>query len=203
GDHRSGRRPVGRLAHADEGSRAEELPVGSGEPREERRRAPDGDPHRDQAGPGDPVTQDAERYGAEEIEDHECGGERAQGGVGEPEILLDEGEDTGEDLAVHVAEQVDRKHDPESIPGLDRGHAVVGLHEAERYDAILDVERCLLQSDALNAVLGEVRGFVRERGWSVYRQESEEGLLRFLMLREGKATGEVMVNLVTAAPDVP
>ncbi|PYM61163.1 MAG: 23S rRNA (uracil(1939)-C(5))-methyltransferase RlmD [Candidatus Rokuibacteriota bacterium] len=83
------------------------------------------------------------------------------------------------------------------------GQPVVGLHEAERYDAILDVERCLLQSDALNAILGEVRGFVRERGWSVYRQESEEGLLRFLMLREGKATGEVMVNLVTAAPDVP
>src|SRR5438552_4421290 len=83
------------------------------------------------------------------------------------------------------------------------GQPVVGLHEAERYDAILDVERCLLQSDALNAVLGEVRGFVRECGWSVYRQESEEGLLRFLMLREGKATGEVMVNLVTAAPDVP
>ena len=83
------------------------------------------------------------------------------------------------------------------------GQPVVGLHEAERYDAILDVERCLLQSDALNAVLGEVRGFVRECGWSVYRQESEEGLLRFLMLREGKATGEVMVNLVTAAPDAP
>ncbi len=83
------------------------------------------------------------------------------------------------------------------------GRPIVGLHEAERYDAILDVERCLLQSDALNAVLAEVRAFVRERGWSVYRQESEEGLLRYLMLREGKATGEAMVNVVTASPDVP
>src|SRR5262245_26245877 len=27
----------------------------------------------------------------------------------------------------------------------------VGLHEAERYDAVLDVERCLLQSDDMNA----------------------------------------------------
>ncbi|MBI2466486.1 MAG: 23S rRNA (uracil(1939)-C(5))-methyltransferase RlmD [Candidatus Rokubacteria bacterium] len=83
------------------------------------------------------------------------------------------------------------------------GQAIVGLHEAERYDAILDIERCLLQSDALNAVLAEVRAFVREHGWRVYRQEPEDGLLRFLMLREGKATGEIMVNVVTASPDVP
>ncbi len=82
------------------------------------------------------------------------------------------------------------------------GQAIVGLHEAERYDAILDVERCLIQSDAMNAVLAEVRAFVRETGWRVFSQEREEGLLRFLMLREGRATGEVMVNVVTASPDV-
>ncbi len=82
------------------------------------------------------------------------------------------------------------------------GRAIVGLHEAERYDAILDIERCLLQSETLNAVLAEVRAFVRETGWRVYRQDREEGLLRFLMLREGRATGEAMVNLVTASPDV-
>jgi 23S rRNA (uracil1939-C5)-methyltransferase len=83
------------------------------------------------------------------------------------------------------------------------GQPVVGLHEAERYDRILDVDRCLLQSDGMNAVLAEVRAFVREQGWSVYRQDAEEGWLRFLMLREGRETGELMVNLVTAAPDVP
>src|SRR5687767_2297840 len=27
---------------------------------------------------------------------------------------------------------------------------MVGLHQAERYDAVLDVERCLIQSDAMN-----------------------------------------------------
>ncbi len=82
------------------------------------------------------------------------------------------------------------------------GRPIVGLHEAERYDAILDIERCLLQSETMNAVLAEVRAFVAEAGWSVYRQESQEGLLRFLVLREGRATGEAMVNLVTASPDV-
>ncbi|HEV8308304.1 MAG TPA: 23S rRNA (uracil(1939)-C(5))-methyltransferase RlmD [Methylomirabilota bacterium] len=82
------------------------------------------------------------------------------------------------------------------------GRAVVGLHEAERYDAILDIERCLIQSETLNAVLREVRAFVHEHGGTVYRQDREEGLLRFLMLREGRATGEAMVNLVTASHDL-
>jgi 23S rRNA (uracil1939-C5)-methyltransferase len=87
--------------------------------------------------------------------------------------------------------------------GEVEGQAVVGLHEAERYDVILDIERCLLQSEVMNRVLAEVRAFVREHGVAVYRQESEDGLLRFLMLRQGRATGETMVNLVTASPDVP
>src|SRR6266508_3025700 len=36
-----------------------------------------------------------------------------------------------------------------------RGDLIVGLHEADRYDAVLDVERCLLQSDRMNALLDE------------------------------------------------
>ena len=83
------------------------------------------------------------------------------------------------------------------------GQAIVGLHEAARYDRILDIEHCLLQSDAMNGMLREVRAFVREHGWKVYRQDQEEGWLRFLVLREGRATGERMANLVTSSPDVP
>jgi 23S rRNA (uracil1939-C5)-methyltransferase len=80
--------------------------------------------------------------------------------------------------------------------------AVVGLHQAERYDAVLDVERCLLQSDAMNGLLDEVRRFFAERALPPYEGQSGEGLLRFLMLREGRRTGEAMVNVVTASPAV-
>jgi 23S rRNA (uracil1939-C5)-methyltransferase len=83
-----------------------------------------------------------------------------------------------------------------------RGPMVVGLHEADRYDSVLDIERCLLQSDRMNALLSEARAFFAERGLSVYEQETGEGLLRFLMLREGKRTGELMTNVVTSAPAV-
>ncbi|MBI4588519.1 MAG: 23S rRNA (uracil(1939)-C(5))-methyltransferase RlmD [Candidatus Rokubacteria bacterium] len=79
---------------------------------------------------------------------------------------------------------------------------VVGLHEADRYDVVLDIDRCLLQSEAMNELLAEARAFFAERKLPVYEQESGEGLLRFLVLREGKRTGEAMVNVVTSAPQV-
>jgi 23S rRNA (uracil1939-C5)-methyltransferase len=78
----------------------------------------------------------------------------------------------------------------------------VGLHEAERYDRVLDVDRCLLQSERMNALLDESRRFFVEHGLTAYEQDSGEGLLRFLMLREGRRTDEAMVNVVTSSPAV-
>jgi 23S rRNA (uracil1939-C5)-methyltransferase len=84
------------------------------------------------------------------------------------------------------------------------GHSglTVGLHEAERYDRVLAVDRCLLQSERMNAVLDEARRFFVERGLTAYEQDSGEGLLRFLMLREGRRTDEAMVNVITSSPAV-
>ena len=78
----------------------------------------------------------------------------------------------------------------------------IGLHAAERYDVVLDIERCLLQSETMNTLLDEFRRQVRARALSIYDPETERGLLRFLMMREGRHTGEAMVNVVGAAPDI-
>jgi 23S rRNA (uracil1939-C5)-methyltransferase len=78
----------------------------------------------------------------------------------------------------------------------------VGLHEAERYDRVLDIERCLLQSERMNGLLDESRRFFVEHTLDAYEQDSGAGLLRFLMLREGHQTGEAMVNVVTSSPAV-
>jgi 23S rRNA (uracil1939-C5)-methyltransferase len=82
------------------------------------------------------------------------------------------------------------------------GEVWIGLHEADRYDVVLDIERCLLQSEIMNTLLAQVRRQLRARQLSVYEQASENGLLRFVTLREGRRTGETMVNIVGAAPDV-
>ncbi|HXG04947.1 MAG TPA: 23S rRNA (uracil(1939)-C(5))-methyltransferase RlmD [Candidatus Binatia bacterium] len=82
------------------------------------------------------------------------------------------------------------------------GAPVIGLHEAERYDRVLDIERCLLQSETMNRLLGVVREQVRARDLPVYDADRGQGLLRFVTLREGRRTGDAMVNIVAAAPDV-
>ncbi len=79
---------------------------------------------------------------------------------------------------------------------------VIGLHEADRYDVVLDIERCLLQSETMNVLLDEVRREVRGHKLSIYDAASEQGLLRFVTLREGRRTGDAMVNLVAATPDL-
>ena len=83
-----------------------------------------------------------------------------------------------------------------------RGEPIVGLHEADRYDAVLDIERCLLQSETMNTLLDEVRQQARARGLPVWDGATEQGLLRFVSLREGRRTGDAMVNIVAASPDV-
>jgi 23S rRNA (uracil1939-C5)-methyltransferase len=91
---------------------------------------------------------------------------------------------------------------PKAAEGGVRSDIVVGLHEADRYDSVLDVERCLLQSDRMNALLHEARRFFRDQQLSAYDEEGGDGLLRFLMLREGRRTGEAMANVVTASPAI-
>jgi 23S rRNA (uracil1939-C5)-methyltransferase len=82
------------------------------------------------------------------------------------------------------------------------GETIVGLHEAERYDVVLDIERCLLQSETMNTLLDETRRQIRARRLPVWDSVTEQGLLRFVSLREGRRTGDAMVNIVAASPDV-
>ena len=65
------------------------------------------------------------------------------------------------------------------------GDPRIGLHEADRYDVVLDIERCLLQSETMNTLLEEVREQARARRLSVYDQGAGEGLLRFVDAARG------------------
>jgi 23S rRNA (uracil1939-C5)-methyltransferase len=77
----------------------------------------------------------------------------------------------------------------------------LGLHARNRYDKNLMIEECHLQSPLSNRILAAVRAFTERHPLLPYTTESHTGFWRFLVIREGKKTGEVMVNLVTA--DVP
>jgi len=78
------------------------------------------------------------------------------------------------------------------------GQPILGLHRLGSFSQVFDLKRCLLQSELSNQILAQVREFVRRRGISTYDLKEHKGLLRFLTIREGKHTGEVMVSLVTS-----
>ncbi|MSS71857.1 MAG: 23S rRNA (uracil(1939)-C(5))-methyltransferase RlmD [Candidatus Latescibacteria bacterium] len=69
----------------------------------------------------------------------------------------------------------------------------------ERSSPVFDLEECWLQSPLSNRIVKAVREFLSAR--SPYDPETRTGLLRSLVIREGKRTGEVLVNLVAASPE--
>ena len=84
-----------------------------------------------------------------------------------------------------------------SFAQLEDGPAL-GFHKAGRWDEVLDIERCWLASDVGNAIRNRVREWAREERLQAYDQATQEGYLRHLVVREGRNTGQVLVQLVTA-----
>jgi 23S rRNA (uracil1939-C5)-methyltransferase len=80
----------------------------------------------------------------------------------------------------------------------------LGLHVPQRYDKVLDIDECHLQSVVSNQILNFTRDYARRNHLDVYDSDRNSGYLRFLVIRESKKTREVMANLVTFEnrPDV-
>jgi 23S rRNA (uracil1939-C5)-methyltransferase len=74
----------------------------------------------------------------------------------------------------------------------------LGLHRAGRWDEVLPIEKCWLTSDTGNAIRNRVQEWAHEEKLAAYSQETQEGYLRHLVVREGRNTGQVLVQLVTA-----
>jgi 23S rRNA (uracil1939-C5)-methyltransferase len=77
--------------------------------------------------------------------------------------------------------------------------AALGFHEAGRWDEVLEIERCWLTTELGNAVRDAVREWARAEGLEAYDQAKHTGYLRHLVLREGRNTGQALVQLVTAS----
>lgn len=74
----------------------------------------------------------------------------------------------------------------------------LGLHLPDRRYDILDLNECHLQSEFSVRIVNSVREFMKAKGWMPFKASSGEGFLKSLFIREGKRTGEVMVNLTTS-----
>jgi 23S rRNA (uracil1939-C5)-methyltransferase len=78
------------------------------------------------------------------------------------------------------------------------GGPTLGLHRAGRWDEVLQIDECWLTTDLGNAIRNRMREWAREEKLQAYDQETHEGYLRHLVVREGRNTGQALVQLVTA-----
>jgi 23S rRNA (uracil1939-C5)-methyltransferase len=83
------------------------------------------------------------------------------------------------------------------------GALVCGFHAPGRWDEIVALDDCLLASERGNAARAQVVAWAREAGLRAHDRRSGDGILRNLVVREGRRTGEVQVRLVVAPGPLP
>jgi 23S rRNA (uracil1939-C5)-methyltransferase len=78
------------------------------------------------------------------------------------------------------------------------GRLMCGFHAPGRWDEIVEVRDCMLASEAANAARERVVEWCRAQGLTAYDRRTGEGMLRNLVVREGRRSGQLQVRLVTS-----
>jgi 23S rRNA (uracil1939-C5)-methyltransferase len=84
----------------------------------------------------------------------------------------------------------------------DDGELVCGFHAPGSWERIEHVDDCLLASEPGNEARRVALRWCRERGLGAYDRRAQTGLLRNLVVREGRRTGDMQVRLVTSDESV-
>lgn len=83
-----------------------------------------------------------------------------------------------------------------------KGNPISGVYEGGTHH-VLPVEECLIEDALADRIIGTIRGMLKSFKIWVYDEDTRRGLLRYVLVRRGFATGQVMVVLVTASPVFP
>ena len=80
----------------------------------------------------------------------------------------------------------------------DEGGLVLGFHRPGRFDVIDDVTVDVLASERVDTLREAIKAWCREEGLSAWDRRAQQGLLRNLVVREGRRTGQLQARLVTS-----
>jgi 23S rRNA (uracil1939-C5)-methyltransferase len=86
---------------------------------------------------------------------------------------------------------------PEEPDNVERDFAL-GMHIPKRWDKILNLDECHLMPEIGTEILNKTRSLSKELKLKPYDQKTHNGFLRYLILRFGHGTGQIMVNIVTS-----
>jgi 23S rRNA (uracil1939-C5)-methyltransferase len=83
------------------------------------------------------------------------------------------------------------------------GALLLGFHARGRWDLIVDAKDCQLASERNNETRNEIRGWAASEGLPAYDRRAGTGVLRNLVAREGRRTGQLQTRLVTSPVEIP
>ena len=83
-----------------------------------------------------------------------------------------------------------------------KGNPVSGIYSEGSHD-VVPVDNCLLEDQKADAIIASIRGMLKSFKIKTYDEDNGFGLLRHVLIRIGRNTGEIMVVLVTVSPIFP
>jgi 23S rRNA (uracil1939-C5)-methyltransferase len=83
------------------------------------------------------------------------------------------------------------------------GDPILGFHARGRWDLVVDVDDCQLASEAGNAARNAVRDWAQLESIPAFDERAKRGVLRNLIVREGRRGGQIQTRLVTAQRNFP
>lgn len=86
---------------------------------------------------------------------------------------------------------------------LEKTDFAIGLHKAGRIFDLFDLKSCHLGNPCNSEIVDAFRQFALKHHLQPFHFQKNNGLLRSLFLREGKSTGEIMLNLVISHEPFP
>lgn len=96
-----------------------------------------------------------------------------------------------------------RYRNKSQIPFSERDGEVVSGFYKSRTHYIVDTDICLIQGEEADELMTTLKNELHSMGIVAYDEHKHSGMLRHLIVRKARATGELMVVLVTRAKKFP
>ncbi|TCP24124.1 23S rRNA m(5)U-1939 methyltransferase [Scopulibacillus darangshiensis] len=89
------------------------------------------------------------------------------------------------------------------VPVAEKNGELIAGFYRKRSHSIVDMDHCLITDKVIDEIVQTVKKVAKACGIAPYNEETHRGVLRHIVARIGRNTGEVMVVLVTKGQDLP
>lgn len=86
--------------------------------------------------------------------------------------------------------------------GERNGRIITGFYQKRSHE-IVEMDSCIITGDTNDDAVQAVKEIVNQYNITAYNEEKHKGILRHIIARYGKTTGDLMIVLVTNGQDLP